>query len=326
MAVALLSTSCNEQELSVLPDSPTKFVPSYTTDFRGYSFIVQDGRITFSSEKDLRGIINEIAKNNGEAVKKFSNLPGFTSSRDAYLKLMDDESMAEADVDKYPKILRRRYYDGDVYIDHTVDDVALEHLANQDGILVAGSQVYDFSARQHPVKVPLQDYVFDDPTFKAHTHPHAQALRVDRREGAMMKVNIVTCEDEFDRKDRSKVVGQLEDTFIPLRSGDNDYELRVRTRFYRKSLGIYWGRQADDLRSNWDLWIHEFKDDIDLGFRRLQGSHVAQDGDQQNTRAVILYHTGEQTSFAGNREGRNSSLNIARYNGQSGSCECRLNR
>ncbi|TXF83352.1 hypothetical protein FUA23_21625 [Neolewinella aurantiaca] len=322
--VAGLFSCEKDAELAPATEVEATFqVVPYEASFEGTDFVVADGRLKLNSEKEVRQLISKMSENPSAAYKVFTTLDGFKSSRALYLELMEDESLTQEDVAKYSHVLYLRQDDTDTYVDHTVDDQGVELLANARGLMQVGDFIYDYSVREKPVKVKVADYDFNNADFVAANHASAVVLDIHRTPvGA--KINVVTCDNTWDRKNRSKVVGQLEDSHV-FASGGILWNFNIRTRFYRKRFGIYWGKQADELRSNWDLWVDVERNGVDEGLQHFVGNHTAASGDRQNTRFMILERVDEDSEYVGGQPGLDRSTNIARYSGQSGSCNCNLN-
>jgi len=328
MSMMIIGLFSCEKDAELVSAPATEIEPAvqagpYMASFKGAEFVVADGRLQFNSEKEVRQLVSEMSDDPSAAFQTFTTLDGFKPSRAYYLELMEDETLTEADVAKYSHVLYLRQDETDTYVDHTVDDQGLELLANSRGLMQVGDFIYDYSVREKPVKVKVADYDFNDVDFVAANLASAVELEVNRTPiGA--KINVVTCDHTWDRKNRSKVVGQLEDSHV-FASGGILWNFNIRTRFYRKRFGIYWGKQADELRSNWDLWVDVERNGVDEGLQHFVGNHTAASGDRQNTRFMILERVDEDSEYVGGQPGLDRSTNTARYNGQSGSCNCNLN-
>ena len=260
-----------------------------------------------------------------EAADFFTHLPNHQSSRAAYLELISDESLTAQDVEFHSPLLYSFERDGETYVDHTIDDLALEFLANAAGIFEAGRFVYDLSDRNHPVKIPAEAYVAKA-NVKTFERVEAAPIELYRLENSgFMKVDVRTCRTDFTAGGNNhRITGQLERSHI-FGSDGNLWNFNVRTRFFRKRLGVWFGVQADDLRSNWDLWINlDSSGQGTLTPTRFQNSHIARDGDQQNTRFPIVEETTQNSVYMSNQIGLNRSENIATEDRTTARCNCGL--
>ena len=300
--------------------APIEVAVSHT--YRGTAFNVEDGRIKFSSENDLYSIVRAMANNYDDAAKYFTRLPNFTSSRAAYLKLIADENLTADDVEAHGSLLYRFERAGESYVDHTIDDLGLEYLANAEGIFEAGSYIYDLSDRDNPVKIDADSYSVI-PDVKTFERSGAIPLELYRpKSSGLMKVDVRTCRKDFN-DNSNRITGQLERSHVYGSFGVL-WNFNVRTRFFRKRLGVWVGVQADKLNSDWDLWIN-----LDNGFgtltpTRFIGSHVAASGDRQNTRAMLVEETTEASVYMSGQPGFNRSRNFAEDRGGRGECNCGL--
>lgn len=318
-------TACEEDNLTLGTAeelSPTESATAY--NFRGNDFKLQDGHLTFATEEELYATVRTMAGNYDDAGKFFTNIPKYRSSRTAYLELIANNDLTLDDVATHSSLLHRYERGGESYIDHTVDDLGLEYLVNAAGILEAGPYIYDLSVRNQPVKIAA-DVFYKDASTKTFEKAGAMPIKLDRSdESGFQKVDVRTCRTDFTAGGNNhRITGQLERSEI-FGSFGFLWNFNVRTRFFRKRLGVWFGVQADDLRSNWDLWINL----IDVQGRatptRFQGSHVARDGDQQNTRFILVEETTENSVYMSGQTGLNRSRNTAVEDGTTGECNCGL--
>jgi hypothetical protein len=284
-------------------------------------------------------LISAIVNNPEKAFNHFTSQTSFTSSRSAYINLMnDEENLSLKAVDQFPKILYIWYdVDQDVYVDHIVDYVGFEWIANQDGIVQIGDDIYDFSKRDNLAYLPADLYDFSDPYFHAVNHPLATSFDLRRTSVSLTnpngnKIDVVTCRDD---QSNGRVLGQLEASEIFLATGEDNYH--VRTRFFRKVGFAWFGTQAELLESDWDLWIDvvaRVPNDVPMFngppvATRFQGSHIANQGDRQNTRYLLVgpiedssrYISGQRTNAF---PGAHRSNNRAEHDGRDPSCTCNL--
>lgn len=333
LALTVLFTSCERPELdeSGLPHETNSF-----TSFKNVNYSVEDGRVVIADKVTAANLILAIDDNPVEAYNHFTNQTLFTSSRSAYLKLIEEESLTEKVTEQFPKLLYTWYdRDQEAYIDHIVDYVGFEWITNQAGIVQIGEDVYDFSNRNELVYLPVDAYDFSDPGFQPTNHPQATSFDLKRRVVSLSegdKTDIVTCRDDDNKR---RVLGQLEASeTLPWSSEDNYH---VRTRFFKKLAFAWVGVQADNLESDWDLWI-DVVDVVPDGVpmfpgppvaTSFQGTHVAAQGDRQNTRHRLIgpvhqnsrYISGSRTNiFAGNHR----SNNRGSHDGRNPACTCNL--
>ena len=257
-----------------------------------------------------------------EAADFFMQLPNYQSSRAAYLELISDESLTAHDLESHSSLIYRYERDGETYVDQTIDDLGLEYLANAAGIFEAGRFVYDLSDRDHPVKTSVEAYAAGT-NIKTFEQIEAVPIELYRLENSgFLKVDVRTCRKDFNNN-TNRITGQLERSHVYGSFGIL-WNFNVRTRFFRKRLGIWVGVQADKLNSEWDLWINLDNGRGVLTPTRFQGSHVASSGDRQNTRAMIVEETTEASVYMSGQAGLNRSRNMAEDRGASGECNCGL--
>jgi hypothetical protein len=316
--VLFLLTSCEEDSLisgNSEELSPAEVAVTHT--FKGSAFQVQEGRIKFDSEKQLFATVRAMVGDYDEAAEFFTNLPDYSSSREAYLDLISGKDLTLDDLEFHSSLIYRFERDGDSYVDHTIDDLGLEYLANAEGVFEAGPYMYDLSERNHPVKIPAEAYTqnADVRTFQKSEAIPIELYRLEN--SGFLKVDVRTCRTDFNSR---RVTGQLEKSHVYASDG-NLWNFNVRTRFFRKRLGIYWGVQASELGSEWDLWINLVNAQGVATPTRFQGSHAARHGDRQNTRFMLVEETTEDSNYMSGQLGLNRSKNRA-VEGSAGSGEC----